>query len=193
MKILLLPAEGKSGQPVELSNGSSQYEFTDYKEVPVGVCVIETSTPARQTSTLPLYLSKESQATVLIRIQDGKTSTEIIDDSSAAHGNTREFNVYNLLLGTKGDMGIKLGAAFDSHQISPGGSVRVHGVKAALYPVSIDGTDNEGKSFHWSGETDLRSSHRSTLLICPDSYGRIRPRLLDDEPPVNAGPGKGGG
>ena len=70
-----------------------------------------------------------------------------------------------------------MGTLLSAHLISVRSSVRLDGMKRAIYPVTTSGLDGTGKSVHWNTDVDFRQYRRATLLIYPDAYGRIRPRI----------------
>ena len=56
----------------------------------------------------------------------------------------------------------------------------MRGIKPAVYQIRTSGTGSDGKPFQWNNEVDFRQYRRQTLLIFPDPYGRVRPRLVVD-------------
>lgn len=184
LRVRLLPGDGKSeAGAVSLSDNSNRYEIGDYRAVPAGHVSVEvTILPGGNRFLLPVYQASGNAGTVVVQVQGGEIRAEFVDDHPSTSGNARSFNVYNLLLGAKGDVQISAGNVVTAHLLSAGGSLRLGGLKPADYPLSAAGTDGDGKSFRWNGDTDLRKVRRATLLICPDVYGRMRPRLVEDDP-----------
>jgi hypothetical protein len=184
LQIRLLKAGDKSTQKDALTPlvaDGRNYQFSNYVEVPSGPGVIEVSAADRPTVNLPVNFAEGAYATLLVRAQSGGLSAELIDDTAKRDETGADFGVYNLLASGKGgDLQIKLGDTLDTRLTSPSGSLHLRGLKRALYPITISGADTNGKPFRWTTEADFRHSRKATLLIYPDPYGRIRPRLSID-------------
>lgn len=177
VQLRLLPY-GKTVQeaisPLKIEAGN--YQFSDYVEVPSGPFTAEISAADRPTVRLPLYLEPSGQLTMLVQVKGSTLSVERIDDVAENPDNSCEFSVYNLLPAS-GDIHIDLGSVLSVHLSTNRGSVRLHGIKRAVYPITAEGTDDKGKSFRWNTDADFRHCRKATLLIYPDAYGRVRPRV----------------
>lgn len=175
----------KTGTPLALDKGL--YQFTDYQEFATGPSAFELELPGKPPTRLDINLTKDHDYTLLVRAQHGTATAELISDTRDDE-RAPTFKAYSLLFGGKGDLQISLGDALTVHLNTVGGSVRARGIKADFYQIVINGTDGRGQTFRWNAETDLRKAYRSTLLIGLDSYGRIRPQLIEDSASNEAAP-----
>lgn len=181
LQICLVPDALQSGaKPTVLSVNAQNLEFANYRAVPVGTGRVEITLDGQAPVRLPVSFANGGDFTILVQVRNGKIHARWINDTPVAEEDGASFNVYNLLPGNGGDVQVLLGDAVTVHITMAGGSSRTGGLKAAVYAVTVSGKDNEGKPFRWNTEADLKKNHHSTLLICPDPYGRIRPRLLED-------------
>ena len=164
-------SESISPLKVEADN----YHFSGYVEVPVGPMTAEVSAPERATVMVPLHLADGGQSTLLVRAQGTNLTAEWIDDTPGS-SDGGEFCVYNLLPAS-GDIQVEVGTILTVHLSSMRSSARLSGIKRANYPVLTHGVDGNGKDFHSNNEVDFRQYRKAALLIYPDAYGRIRPRI----------------
>lgn len=188
MQVQLVPEAAGGTKPTTLPVDTQSLQFTNYLTVPPGASTIEVTLPGHPPVRLPVNLAAGSDSTLLVQGRSGQVRARWIDDTPAAEESGTNFNVYNLLPSNGGDVQVMLGDVVNVHLALPGGSSRTGGLKAAVYPVTASGIDSDGKSFRWNTETDLKNNRRATLLIYPDPYGRIRPRLVEDGPSTNASP-----
>ena len=165
-------SEGVSPFKIESDN----YQFTEYAEIPSGPMTMEVSAPNRKAVTLALHLVAKSSSTLLVRSRGIVLTADWIDDTPSSLDMHNEFTVHNLLP-SSGDIQIDMGNLLAAHLLSAHSSVRLSGMKRAAYPVTASGVDGSGKNIHWTTEVDFRLCRRATLLIYPDAYGRIRPRV----------------
>ena len=185
LQIRLLFEGGAGGDGFKIPTKAERYQFGSYDDVPAGAGVVEITRAEQAPIRLGIHLLKDRYCTLLVRVHQGIPEAELLDDESSA-GDDAIFRVFNLLSGGKGEVQVTLGDAISARLNASGGSLRAQGVKAAFYQISVNGTDNDGRPLRWNTETDLRATRRATLIICPDAYGRIRPRLIEDGPGVDA-------
>ena len=177
IKLRFLPykkPESAAISPLEVQ--ASSYQFGNYTEVPAGPFTAEISAPDRPTVRLPLNLAVNSQSTLLVRLKGPTLTAEWIDDTPNSADAGYEFGAYNLLFAS-GDIQVDFGTLMTAH-LSPGrSSAHLSGIKRGPYSITTSGVDGAGKSFHWTTEVDFRQYRKAALLIIPDAYGRIRPRI----------------
>ena len=87
------------------------------------------------------------------------------------------------------DAHVDIGDMLNAQIASGAGLLMMRGVQPAVYQVRTSGTGPNGKAFEWNTEVELKQNHRQTLLIYPDPYGRIRPRLSVDGEMLSEGGG----
>ena len=176
LQIRLLDGKSNAGTAIPIKMEEGSYQFSTYVEVPAGYVTAEISAPGQPVLPIVLSLVDGGQSTLLVRRLAGTMNAEWIDDTLPPLEHGCEFNVYNLL-SASGDIQISLGDAFSVHLGSVHSSLRLRGLKRSSYPVTINGTDGDGKNFRWTTDADFRQFRKATLLIYPDPYGRIRPRI----------------
>ena len=173
---LLLPGRPDSGALTPLRIDPQEYQFSSYADVPAGAVTIEVSAPGQTPIRLPGYLAPAGQTTLVVRFQNAKLSAEWIDDTPAPAGSGCVFRICNLLPAS-GDIEVTLGTILDVHLPSVRSSVYFSEIKPELYPITVKGTEVANKPFNSNLDLDFGQCRRATLIICPDAYGRIRPRV----------------
>ena len=181
----------------ELGGGKPGYQFNEYAEVPAGRGTLEvfSGAEAHPLVSLPADLAPGAFTTVLLREPEKSGNPprlEIIDDGSVmADAAPSQITVRNLIVSLK-DMHLTMGEILSVQFVSGDSFLQMRGLKSQLYPLRTVGTSVDGVPFDWNLDIDLRQNHHQTLLIYPDPYGRIRPRLVvdganqaDAPPPVN--------
>ena len=176
---LLSPGGQSSRADVSLPSSHDVYQFTGYDDVPTGPGTIEITQPNQPSTLLGISLAKDQDYTLLIRAQKGQVVAELLPDTRS-NDHSPSFNAYSLLFGGKGEVQVTLGSVLSGRFNATGGRLRARGLKADLYPITVAGTDSKGHTFRWNAEADQRKTPHSTLVICLDAYGRIRPQLLED-------------
>ena len=167
--------DSEAFSPLQAEAGN--YQFSSYVVLPAaGAMVVEVSAPDHPAVRLPLYLADGGQSTLLVRQQGTNLTAEWIDDTPATTDNVGDFCVYNLLPAS-GEVVVTLGGILNAHIPSTRSNVRFSGLKRVSYPVNIEGTDGNGKNFRWNTDADFRQYRKATLVIYPDAYGRVRPRI----------------
>ena len=195
VRVSFKPSGGKHPAAHEIGNGKPGYIFDNYSDAPVGPGTLEVfaGTDTHALASAPINLSPGSFVTVLL--SEPKTAgepprIEIIDNGNAADTTQSQITVRNFVADLK-DMRLTMGDCLNVQFVSEDSFLQMRGLKPALYPLRTVGTDLHGKPFDWNIDVDFRQSRHQTLLIYPDSYGRIRPRLVPDgesrvdAPPVN--------
>ncbi len=180
LQIRWLPSKGSFGKGVDVATNADRYQFTSYEDVPAGAGVLQIASAGQPAVQLGANLAKDQNCTLLVRVYKGVPSAELLDDTPPSGSAAPAFSVFNLLFGGKGEVVVAVGDALTAHLNAAGGTLQAQGIKPAFYQITVNGTDNDGQALRWNTETDLRKVHRATLIICPDAYGRIRPRLIED-------------
>ena len=197
---------GKHPAKWDLNGRGAGYSFENYVEVPAGRCTLEVSDgtlaaagkpPASPLASLPADLTAGAFFTVLVSEEGEVGATpqvELVQDGRGgekAVAGTAQIAIRNFVPSLK-DARVSLGDVLTA-QFAAGGSYLVmRGVQPAIYQVHTTGTGLNGQTFEWNTEVDLKRYHRQTLLIYPDPYGRIRPRLsVDGEVLSESLPGSG--
>ena len=89
------------------------------------------------------------------------------------------------------DIHVTVGDALNAQFAGSGSYLQMRGLRAGFYPIHTIGTSGDGNPFEWTTEADLRQHRSQTLLIYPDPYGRIRPRMsVDGEMTAEPAPAK---
>ena len=176
VQIVFTPDKGANAAPFTFSPDASGFQFTNYQGVPAAAGVVTVTLGGHPPVRIPVNLSEGGDSTLLVQVRSGEISARWINETPAAEEAGTTFKTYNLLAGNGGDVQV----------VVPGASSRMGGLKAAVYPVTVNGTDTDGKTFKWSTEADLKRHRHATLLIYPDGYGRIRPRLIEDGQPTES-------
>lgn len=200
LRLTLVPANPKGRlEAHEVGSEGPGYQFGNYLEVSPGRCALELSEvsasavgkPLPPLANVPTDFSAGAFYTVLAsegaKVGDAPR-LEVIEDRRADEkltAGSAQLTIRSFVPSLK-ETRVVVGEALSAQFVAGTGFLVMRGVQPAVYQVKTSGKDATGKPFEWSTETDLRQFHRQTLLICPDPYGRIRPRLsVDGElPPV---------
>ena len=176
----MTPSGGTSKQhptPRELGGSGPGYVFDNYADIPASHGTLEVFDAPGAThplASLPADLAPDAFVTVLVEepLKVGAPpQVEIIVDSEGAQsadGPSAQIRIRSFVAGIK-DLRVTLGDVLN-----------------AVYSVKTVGTGTDGNPFEWTTEADLRQHHSQTLLIFPDPYGRIRPRMSVDGEPLGA-------
>lgn len=166
--------------PFELSVSEGR-QFLEYQEVFTGPATLEITDAAdakNRLAMLPVNLSHGAFFTLLIVEEGGKPVVELIDDS-VRPGAPGELTVRNFAP-TLPTLRVKLG---DDIQLALEGRhtlARVRGLPNRTQRIDTSGLDQSGRQVNWANEVDFAKTRRVTLLVFPDAYGRIRPRVVID-------------
>lgn len=190
LQIRLVSGGSSNGKRTEVATSAERYQFTSYDDVPAGVGTFEITVPGQSSVRLGVDLVKGQNCTLLVRVHRGIATAELLDNTAPIGDEAPAFSVYSLMFGGKGEVQVNLGDTLTAHLNASGGALRAQGVKPAFYQITVNGTDSDGQALRWNTETDLRKVQRATLIICPDAYGRIRPRLIEDGPGIEPAPDK---
>lgn len=185
VRLSFKPAGGRHASPRELGTGGPGYLFDNYTDAPAGHGTLEVyaSADKRPLISQPASFAPGAYFTVLLR-ESAKAGSppeiEVIEDSSVrADPTSAQITVRNFVANLK-DVQVKVGDSVTAQFPSGQGFMQMSGIKPAVYSVNTVGNGPDGKPFEWSTETDLKLHRHQTLLIYPDPYGRIRPRLCVD-------------
>ena len=180
-------ARSVSRHPATTDLGSSGpgFAFNSYVGVPPGPAAFDVFDGAgkKPLRTLQAELAPDEFFTVLLGEPDKKNGLpafELIDDGPAATpGDSAQLRVRFFVGGLK-EAKVSMGENLNVEFVSEDGYLRVRGIKPVASSIHTVGTGAGGKSFEWNNEADFKQHHRQTLLIYPDPYGRVRPRLIED-------------
>ncbi len=179
LKITLRSA-GRKPVASELAASAEGYFFSPYRPVPAGPAIIEVTDAheaKHKPATLSTTLAPGSFTTVLLAENGEQTSIELLSDTIVSTPSP-ELRVCNFapLTSLQIDVGEDLHA-----RLNPTGAfLHVRGIPQKKIQVRTSGVDSSGKSVRGSNEVDFTQSPRVTILIYPDTYGRIRPRIVID-------------
>ena len=191
---------GKHASAHDLGSAGPGFSFENYADTPSGHVTLEVYAGENKTpvTTLPAEFTPDSFMTVLVkepRKAGEPPQIEVILDSTGAQpagGVPSQIRVRNFVADIK-DIHVTIGDALNAQFTGDDDYLNMKGMKPIVYPVRTVGTGTGGKPFEWNTEADLRQHHRQTLLIYPDPYGRIRPRMVvDGESQGEPADGQGG-
>jgi hypothetical protein len=194
---LTLRGSGRKGAATEIAPRMEGYYFSEYSQLPAGSVTLEVSDEQNAKSKLTSItasLDPGSFATLILGEIGGQVSMELINDN-APTSSRRELRVRNFVAHLS-PVQIDAGEDLHARLVGPDAFLNVRGVAQKKVQVRTSGMDASGKSFQWSNEIDFTQFPRVTILIYPDNYGRIRPRIvvdgqfLDQSPPDGEAPKK---
>ncbi|MGB8167809.1 MAG: hypothetical protein WCF18_09990, partial [Chthoniobacteraceae bacterium] len=171
---------GRKSAVAEIASGAEGYFFSPYRPVLAGSSIIEVTDvqdAKNKPTALSVTLAPGSFSTVLLAENGGLTSIELLSDTISSPPSS-ELRVCNFapLASLQIDVGEDLHA-----RLNPQGALlHVRGIPQKKIQVRTSGVDSSGKSVRGSNEVDFTQSPRVTILIYPDTYGRIRPRIVID-------------
>lgn len=176
--------------PKEFVHLEHGYDFGQYIPLPaedLKLDVFEDRPNGELLNSLPLHLSSGDKVTLLISETGGKVGIEIVNDNPPPDAEkTADLSVRNFI------------PSLTSLQVSVGDDVRVtlssaqsflqvRGLRREALEVDTSGTQ-AGKSIRWTNEVDFSQARKATVLIYPDPYGRIRPRVVVDDNSIESKP-----
>ena len=176
---------------INLLGGSAGNQFVDDALVPAGAGSLEIYDPASGDSkpyfSLDGTLTGGSSCIALIsETIDGKGVQAEWVRIAAQGSNEGELIVYNFVPNLK-DCRLSMGSTITVQIVSMGASLRLKGFKRVFSPAVVEGEELSGRPFRWTSEVDFSRIPRAIVLICQDTYGRVRPKLILelDEGPVD--------
>jgi hypothetical protein len=158
-----------------------KYRFGDYAVAPVGNVTIEIADEKDEKNPLaivPAHLAADSFWTLLVRETGGEIHAELIDDTPAG-ARTVALTVRNFAP-TLSTLEIEAGPDFHAKLSSPESFVHVRGLPLERLQVETSGSESSGNVLQWTNSVDFTKFRGATVLIYPDPYGRIRPRVVID-------------
>ncbi len=185
MRLTLKPTSGRRPSVHELGSGGPGYIFNNYSDEPAGRGTLEvfSATTPHPLVSLPAEFAPGAFLTVLLREPEkagNPPRLEIIDDShDAANATLSQITVRNFITNLK-EMHLTVGENLNVQFVSGDSFLQMRGLKSVLYPIRTTGTDLSGKPFEWNMDADFQQCRHQTLLVYPDPYGRVRPRLIVD-------------
>lgn len=185
VRVSLKSASGRRAAPRELGGGGPGYLFGNYQDAPTGHGTLEIYAGANKLPllTLPTTLNPGEFLTVFLSEPSqpgGPPRLELIEDApTTADIASAQLIVRNFVFGLK-DVRVKVGESLNAQVASGDGVLQLRGLKPLVYPIYTTGIASDGKPFEWNTDVDLKQHRHQTLLIYPDPYGRIRPRLSVD-------------
>lgn len=194
VRVVVKPS-GKRGSPLEIQAGEG-LQLLDYQEVAAGPATLEITDGADakvKLATVPLTLGSGAFLTALIRGDGANVAVELIDDTAQPNG-AGELTVRNLAANIN-TLRIKIGDDVNIRLEGASALARLRGLPLRIAQIDTIGTDKAGKQSNWANEVDFAKTGRVTLLVYPDAYGRIRPRIVVDgrlnTTPAEPGAGSG--
>ena len=178
VKIILRQGK-KTAVEVRLAEG---LQFLDYQEIPAGQMVVEVTDEADGNArlvTTNIAFDGGDFFTLLVQENDGKIGIEVIDDARRSGATTGELSVRSFAPMLT-SLRVKIGEDLNVKLDGPAPFARFRGLARQTVQVDTTGMEAGGKQVNWANEIDFRAIPRATLLILPDAYGRIRPRVLVD-------------
>ena len=182
---ILYRTSGRRAATVELGGGGPGYLFNNYADIPSGptVFTLVLDSDKKPVRTVQADLLPETFATLIVSEPERAGSPpqlELVDDGTVTTSDTSaQLRLRFLVPGLK-EARITVGDVLNAEIVTADGYLRIRGLKPAVYPIHTFGTSPVNKPFSWNNEVDLSQHRRQTLLIYPDPYGRIRPRLIED-------------
>lgn len=179
----VLVREGKKASRELIAPIESRPTLTDYLEVPAQKAQLDFATGSTKevNQSLELKLAQGERATLIINEVGSALKLELLPPAtSPGSAETGELVVRNLTPDLR-SLVVKIG---ESTQIQLGSFeslVHLRGLPREDFHIETSGEVGQGKTFNWSNQVSLRANRKATLLIYPDPYGRIRPRLFLDE------------
>ncbi len=167
----------------EMRMGAEGWRFFNYIEAATGSATIEITDdedPKTKLVSLPVTLAEGSFFTLLLREREGAITAEWLDDAAPAEElGAAELTVRNFVP-TLTTLHVKVGGDVSARLQTPESFLHVRGLPRQVVQVETAGTDDSGRNIEWTNEIDFKTSRRATLLIYPDSHGRVRPRVVID-------------
>jgi hypothetical protein len=170
----LRKADGSSAEGNLLT--ASAYRYSGYGEFPVGrhrIGVFKKGV----TSPLKVF-DVDLKPDVFFTILVSPLSIDMIDDTNDPKATSGTLTVRNYFPGVTVE--ITANAQKIVTALPYGQSHTAGGLPLQRLPLSLHARLPNGTPIESGAEADLRASKRATLLIIPDSYGRISPRIALD-------------
>ena len=183
--VRVAPPGDKAKAPAqELGRTDAGYYLAEYAPTPAGLLtftVLDAGGSGQMLCELREDIHPGSRGTLLVcEAEKGSPRLQYIRDSEPDEpANETRLSVRNLTSGLS-DVDVEVVDIAKVRLALPGGYVQFGGLRPASAQITTHGTLSNGEKFEWSTEADLARSPKVTLLIYPDPYGRIRPRLYID-------------
>ena len=185
VRVSLRTGAGRHAAAHDLGSAGPGFLFNNYADVPAGHGTLEVFAATDKTPLLSLPADFVPGAFVTVLLNEPQKAgepprVEIIEDGGPGVDAPRaQIIMRSFVVGIK-EMRVTVGENLNAQFVSGDGFLQMRGLKPAYYPIRTVGTGADDKPFEWTNEADLRQRHHQTLLIYPDPYGRIRPRLIVD-------------
>jgi hypothetical protein len=161
------------------------FAFGSYAPIPaedLQIEIFEDTPTGAKLKSIPLHLAAADKATLLLSETDGKIGAEIVNDTpSPGTEATAELAVRNFVPSLT-SLQVSVGDDVHVSLNTPQSFLQVRGLRREALEVDTAGTQ-AGKPIKWTNEVDFSQTRKATVLIYPDPYGRIRPRVITDNNP----------
>lgn len=175
---------GKTATPTEFDGLNDSYSFTGYLRVPAEDLVFEFFDAADKTQKLSeqvVQAGSDDLITLILSEQKGEFHTELLHDALPSPKTTvAELTVRNFVP-TLTDLEIKIGDGTRITLHAPDSFAQLRGLPLQALKVETSGSLGADKPFSISNDVNFDRFRKATLLIYPDPYGRIRPRLVIED------------
>jgi hypothetical protein len=171
----------RKGPPADSIDFTDGYRFGDYVPVPPGAWtfeVVDAKEPGTRLATFSTSLAASSFSTLLVQEKADGIALELVDDT-APKGAIAELVVRNFAPTLK-YVDVDAGRDLHVRLTSTESFLAVRGLTRTKLQVETSGEETSGQPLKWSNEVDFTKVRRATVLIYPDGYGRIRPRVVVD-------------
>jgi hypothetical protein len=150
-------------------------------EFPVGRQQLSVYKKGDRTTPLKLInidLKPDTFFTILVSPKAGSLTIDVFDDTNDPKAAGGTLTIRNYFVGLTVD--VSSGAQKIVDALPYGQSYVATGLPSGRLPLNLHTRLPNGTPADSEAEADFNASHRATLLIIPDSYGRFRPRVTID-------------
>ncbi len=180
---LQLRQSGRKTAAIDVQLPAEGWQFMEYQAVPAGIATVEISDGGdakAKVAASPISLAAGRYFTLLLRERNGTVTTELIDDSELPETvDIAELTIRNFAT-TLTSLEVRVGDELTARLVSSESFVHVRGLARKLVQINTSGVEQSAKPVKWATEIDFSKHRKATLLIYPDSHGRIRPRVVID-------------
>jgi hypothetical protein len=183
-KTLRVVIRGNAKKPsgIEIADKIGAFRFGEYDTAPGGAGVVDIfdgDSGKAPVVSRNIHFAANTFWTLLIQEIGSELCAEVIDDTPVSNAALTILRVRNLAPSVR-KLTIDAGPLLHVQFASPGASLEVRGLPTERLQVETSGVEVSGAALQWTNEIDLVQYPRTTLLIFPDPYGRIRPRVVLD-------------
>jgi hypothetical protein len=155
---------------------ASAYQYSSYLEFPVGKYQLGVFKKGANTpiKVFSLDLKADNYFTILVSPQ----SIDMFDDTNDPKAASGTLTIRNFFPGSSVSVSSNLKMIVSS--LAQGQSLQASGLPLEQIRVNLQAKLLNGKPAGSDLEIDFKHNTRATLLVIPDSYGRLRSRVMFD-------------